>query len=77
MADQIKGKRVPWSHMEHYLETHKRTITAAQDLVNSKVMDTQLVETILPNSFLQLYQVIRKILKDNNILPDEEETKVD
>jgi hypothetical protein len=33
------------------------------------------IEAKLPNSFSRLYSVIGKILKDNNILPDEEESK--
>ena len=40
-------------------------------------MDIPQIEGNLPNSFVQLHQVITKILKDNNILPNEEESKVD
>jgi len=35
------------------------------------------IEGKLPKSFSQLYSVITKILKDNNILPSQEESKVD
>ncbi len=35
------------------------------------------IEARLSNSFTQLYKVISKILKNNNILPNEEEAKVD
>ena len=38
-------------------------------------MDSAQIEAILPKSFMQLHQVITKILKDNTILPDEEESK--
>ena len=40
-------------------------------------MDVPQIEAVLPNSFVQLNEVITKILKDNNVIPDEEESKVD
>jgi hypothetical protein len=39
-------------------------------------MDIPEIEAKLPDSFSQLYSAIAKILRDNNILPDEEEYKV-
>jgi hypothetical protein len=77
MVEHIKGKRVPWSQMEEYNETHKKTITKFIDLWKSEVMEIPDIETKLPNSFAQLHKVISKILKDNNILHNEEESKVD
>ncbi len=77
MAEQIKGKRVPWSHLEEYLATHKKTIATFIDLQKSEVMEIPEIEAKLPNSFKQLQLVITKILKDNNILPNEEEAKAD
>ncbi len=41
------------------------------------MMDIPVIETYLPKSFSQLYSLIGKILKDNNILPNQEESKVD
>jgi hypothetical protein len=35
------------------------------------------IEANLPNSFTILHKKIAQILKDNNILPDEKEQKVD
>jgi hypothetical protein len=40
-------------------------------------MDIPDIEARLPKSFSQLYSVIGKILNDNKIMPDEEESKVD
>jgi hypothetical protein len=40
-------------------------------------MDIPEIEAKLPKSFSQLYSLIGKILKDNKIIPDEEEFKVD
>ena len=77
MEEHIKGKRVPWSQMEEYNATHKKTITKFIDLWKSQVMEIPVIETQLPNSFRLLHKVISKILKDNNILPNEEESKVD
>jgi hypothetical protein len=70
MADNLKGKKVPWSQFQDYLKTHQRTIVTFQDLLKSEVMEIPEIETKLPNSFSQLYSAIGKILKDNNILPD-------
>ena len=40
-------------------------------------MDKPDIEARLPNSFVSLQQIISKILKENNILPSEEESKAD
>ena len=69
MVDQLKGKTVPWSEMEKYLETHRVAIVTYQDLLKNKLADIPDIEARLPKSFLQLYEVITKILKDNNLLP--------
>jgi len=77
MEDQFAGKRVPWSQMEEYLETHKKTIVAFLDLKERKLMKVPDIEAILPNSFYQLHELITRILKDNNILAKEEDSKAD
>ena len=48
---------------------------AFQDLHNTGVMLKQDIEARLPNSFMQLHDVITNILKDNNILPVKEVDK--
>ncbi len=55
MAEQIKGKRVPWSQLEEYLETHKKTIITFIDLQKSNIMDIPDIEARLPNSFVSLH----------------------
>ena len=77
MAEHVKGKTVPWSQMEQYLTTHQQTIGSFSDLKNRKVMEVPLIEALLPNSFLQLHDIITKILRDNDIISNEEESKVD
>jgi hypothetical protein len=77
MAEHIKGKIVPWSQLEQYLVTHQHTIGSFMDLKNRKVMEIPMIEALLPNSFIQLHDVITKILKDNGIISNEEESKVD
>ena len=47
------------------------------DLQKLSVMKVSEIEAKLPSSFLQLHKVVTKILIDNQILPDEEESKVD
>jgi hypothetical protein len=77
MEDQFAGKIVPWSQMEEYLETHKKTIVAFLDLKDRKVMKVPDIEANLPNSFYQLHELITRILKNNNILGKEEDSKAD
>ena len=55
MAEQIKGKKVPWSQMEEYLATHQKTIVTFQELQKSNIMDIPDIEARLPNSFVQLH----------------------
>ncbi len=76
-AEHLKGKTVRWSQMEQYLTTHQQTIAAFVDLKNRKVMEIPMIEALLPNSFIQLYEIITKILRHNNIISNEEESKVD
>ncbi len=40
-------------------------------------MDVPEIEAKLPNSFMQLHEIITRIVRENNILPNEEESKVD
>lgn len=68
MVDKLKDKRVPWSHLEEYLAVHQHTIVAFQNLLNSGILDKPLIEAKLPQSFFQLNSVIKKILRDNQIL---------
>ena len=77
MADQLKGKRVPWSQCEDYVKMHKKQIVNFQEQLEEGLMDIPEIEAKLPKSFSQLYSAINKILKENNILPNEEESKVD
>jgi hypothetical protein len=40
-----------------------------------KIIEESELETKLPKSFLYLHEVITQILKDNDILPKQEESK--
>jgi hypothetical protein len=33
MADQLKGKRVPWSQLEEYVKIHKKSIVNFQEML--------------------------------------------
>jgi hypothetical protein len=61
--------------MEKYLETHQTAIATFLDLEKSNLMDIPEIEAKLPKSFQQLYEVITKILKDNDLLTNKEESK--
>lgn len=69
MEDQFAGKIVPWSQMEEYLDTHKKTIAFFIDLKDRKIMKLPDIESILPASFFQLHALITRILRDNLIIP--------
>ena len=77
MQDRFKDKTVPWSQLEEYLGVHQATITSFLDLQRLGVMPKPAIEAMLPNSFYKIHEVITKILKDNNILQSEEESKGD
>ena len=67
---------MPWPQTEQYLELHQGTIVTYIDLIKHKMIEKSEVETKLPISFLQIHQLITKILRDNDILPLEEESKI-
>ena len=77
MQEQFKNKRVPWSQLEEYLAAHQSGIATFLEQLNNDIMDKQEIEVKLPRSFWKLYEIIVKILKTNDILPKEEEQKVD
>ena len=51
MEEQFKGKRVPWSQLEEYLDAHQKVITPMLDLLKAGVMKKADIEKRLPNSF--------------------------
>ena len=63
--------------MKKYLELHQMAIVSFLDQQQLNLMDEPEIETRLPRSFMQLFEEIRKILRDNNILAGEEDTKAD
>jgi hypothetical protein len=77
MEEQFAGKIVPWSQMEEYIDTHKKTIAFFIDLKDRKIMKVPDIEAILPNSFYQLHEQITRILKNNSILSKDEDSKAD
>ena len=77
MAEQSRGKRVPWSQLEEYLSIHQATIVTQLDQLKHKMTDVPEIEAKLPRSFSLISEVVSKILRENNVLPNEEETKAD
>jgi hypothetical protein len=52
MEEQLfKGKKVPWSQLENYLDTHQKVITPMLELLKAGVMKKSDIEKRLPNSF--------------------------
>jgi hypothetical protein len=77
MEELFAGKKVTWSDLEKYLSVHKKFINSYIDLLESELMTKSTIETILPNSFSIIYKEVTRILKDNNIRPSQEESKID
>ena len=77
MEEQFVGKKVSWSHLEDYLKVHKATIVTYLDQLEYGAQTKASIETNLPRSFWLLHQAAAKIIRENNIGPKEEESKVD
>ena len=75
MQDRFKDKTIPWLQLEEYNSVHQAAITSFVDLQKHGVFAKPAIEAMLPNSFYKLHEVITKILRDNNILQKEEESK--
>lgn len=77
MQEQFKNKRVPWSDLEEYLAAHQSRIATFLEQLKADVVTKEDIEDRLPKSIWYLHELIVKILKANNILPDEEKQKAD
>jgi hypothetical protein len=62
--------------MEEYLNLYNNKINPYVTLKNSGEMKVHKVETKLPKLLYELHNLLTKVLKDNNILPNEEDSKL-
>jgi rRNA pseudouridine-1189 N-methylase Emg1 (Nep1/Mra1 family) len=76
MEPQFEGKSVPWSQMEEFLNICNNKVLPLVKLKNSGVITIPEVEVKLPRQLFELYEVLSKLLKDNKILPNEEDFKL-
>ena len=58
--------RIPWNHLEDYIELHEACITSIVKLVQRDNMTKEMAETCLPKSFKDLNVRITQILRDNS-----------
>jgi hypothetical protein len=72
MEYKTQEKRVPWSQLQQYLMTHQTEVSSLIELEKLNILSIPEIEARLPKSFVQLHEVITKILKDNSILQNEE-----
>ncbi len=73
-AKRFQGKRIPWQDVITYNTLHQETIEAQVKLQkHSDSSKLPLFESEMPAYFFTLYQKITKILKDNNIIEEEEQ----
>jgi hypothetical protein len=62
--------------MEEYLNLYNNKINPYVTLKNSGEMKIEKVEAKLPKPLFELHGLLTKILKEHNILPNEEESKL-
>jgi len=76
MEHQFEGKRVPWSQIEKFIDIHKTEIQPFLTLQKKNRMTIPEVEAKTPAPFFELHSLLTKILKDLNLLPNEEQAKL-
>ena len=62
--------------MEEYINFYKKKVHPYVTLKKSESITTAEVEVKLPKPLFELHGVLTKILKDNNLLPNEEDLKL-
>jgi hypothetical protein len=72
MEHQSEGKRVPWSQIVKFAEIYETEIQPALKLQKNSQMTIPDVEAKTPAPFIKLHGLLTIILKDINLLPNEE-----
>ena len=62
MDERFAGKKIPWSDLDKYLTVHNQSITSFLNQLNVGVMNKAIIETLLPNSFWKIHEVVSSIL---------------
>jgi hypothetical protein len=75
MEQRFQGKTVPWLHLKTYLDIHERIISYDK-LIKCGDMTIPEVESKLPKTLFQIHEEVTKLLKEHNILANEEDTKI-
>ena len=76
MEPQFEGKSVPWSQIEEILNVYNNKVHPFVTLKNSGAITIPELEVRFPRHLFELYEVLTKVLKDNKILPNEEDIKL-
>ena len=61
--------------MKKYLDAHK-TIKSYENVIKTGNMEMSVIESNLPKPLFHIYEEVKKLLKDNNILKSEEDEKL-
>ena len=64
---------IPWSQMELYLALHQDVMEPLVAMRKQENMNDEIITSSLPLSFLKMHELITKILKQTNVLKDDEE----
>jgi hypothetical protein len=74
MAEQFIGKRIPKVQLDEYLRLHQGTILSCLDQLKHNLADVPEIEGKIPKSFFQIHELTGRILRENNILPNDQES---
>ena len=63
MEDKCQGKSVPWSHMQQYLDLHKKLIEPFEAINKESLIKPEILESSLPPQLLKIHELLTNILK--------------
>ncbi len=71
---ELPKKRIHWAQIQDFLklmDDKQRTMSYFQEKLNRKFITIDMAETIYVNPMMEIYNSLRIILKENNILTEE------
>ena len=78
MTDKLKGKSVPWDSIQKYIadiKNNQEVIGRIIKLKDDGVLEVSEVEAKVTGPMFQMYELLRQILKDNNVLKENEQDR--
>ena len=66
--EELKEKRIPYSQFIEFRDLYFKKVKTYELQFENDEIDEDELERKMPKSFLEIHQLLTKILKDNNIL---------